>query len=592
MKSKKGDRSQESVATRKAAPAKQRAGGAGVSDRAKWGMAVAAAMLALYFAYSPVMHTQFLFDDTNQQFALPSAGEPLSAWIGPVRPVLMFSYWTNVQISREDTFSYHLFNLVIHGLAAVFVFFVIRKLMEWAGTDSRPRNWLAAFGALVFLLHPLQTESVAYIAGRSESLSGMFAAGAIAAFLYRRSAAISWVEVAAVLMMFGAAVLSKEQAVVVPAVLLLTDFWWNPGFSLKGILRNWKLYGLMAVGAAAGVALFWNLIRGQGTGGTAGFSIKEFTWYQYLFTQFRSLWVYIGNFILPVNLNLDWDFPISRTIVDHGAVLGLIGLAALAGAAWYFRHRFRLAAYGFFLFLVLLLPTSSILPIKDPLADRRMYLPMIGLILIAIDFLGRLKVNRTSLMTTCGVVVLAAAGVTYARAAVWSDPVSIWEDTVRKSPGKSRAHFQLAQAYSEQGRFDRAVTEFEKAAEGQPPEFTLLLDWGLAYDGLHQPEKALAKFREAAASGLSGHDRAHASTQVGKIYADQKRWKEAMDAFNAAQAFDPGFAPTYAYKGFVHLANNDPAGAVPECQHALAVDKNFQPARDCLTMAAKMGGIR
>ena len=364
-----------------------------------YGAAALLAAVLLFMAYSPVMHTQFLFDDTNQQFALPSATEPLSAWIGPVRPVLMFSYWTNVQISREDTFSYHLFNLVIHGFAAMFVFLIIRRLMEWAGGDSRLHNVLAGFGALLFLVHPLQTESVAYIAGRSESLSGMFAVGAIAAFLYRRSAAVSWTGVAAVLLMFGAAVLSKEQSVVVPVVLLLTDFWWNPGFSLKGIFGNWRLYGLMAVGAVAGAALFWSLILGKGTGGSAGFGIKEFTWYQYLFTQFRSLWVYIANFVLPANLDLDWDFPISRTIVDHGAVIGLIGLAGLAAAAWYFRNRFRLAGYGYFLFLVLLLPTSSILPIKDPIADRRMYLPMIGLILIAVDFLGRLKVNRTTLTT-------------------------------------------------------------------------------------------------------------------------------------------------------------------------------------------------
>jgi tetratricopeptide (TPR) repeat protein len=420
----------------------------------------------------------------------------------------------------------------------------------------------------------------------------MFAAGAVAAFLYRRSTAISWTGVAAVLLMFGAAVLSKEQAVVVPVVLLLTDFWWNPGFSLKGILGNWRLYGLMAVGAAAGVALFWSLILGRGTGGTAGFGIKEFTWYQYLFTQFRALWVYIGNFVLPANLNLDWDFPISRTIVDHGAVIGLIGLAGLAAAAWHFRNRFRLAGYGFFLFLVLLLPTSSILPIKDPLADRRMYLPMIGLILIAIDFLARLKVNRTTLTATCGVIVLIATGATYARATVWSDPVSIWEDTVSKSPGKSRPHFQLAMTYYDQGRFDLSVAEFEKAAEGEPLEFPMLLDWGLAYDGLHQPEKALAKLRQAVAAGTSPRDRAHASTQVGKVYAGQMKWKEAMDAFNEAQATDPNFPATYAYKGLVHLANNDPAGAIPECQHALTLDKNFQPARDCLATAAKMGGSR
>lgn len=547
--------------------------------------AAAVASLVLIWAYSPVMHTGFLFDDTNQRFARPEASDPLRAWIGPVRPVLMFSYWLNVQISSQDTFSYHLVNLAIHAIAAILVFFVIRRLMEWAGTDPSSRAWMAGFGALLFLFHPLQTESVAYIAGRSEALSGMCAAASIALFVYRRSEAISWTEVPLVLLAFGAALLSKEQAVVVPAVLLLTDYWWTPGFSFKGIVRNWKLYALMAAGGLAGVALFWKMILGAGTNGSAGFGIRDFTWYQYLFTQFRALFVYIANFVLPLNLNLDWQFPISRTILDHGSIAGLAVLAGLTLAAWHYRVRFRLASYGWFLFLVLLLPTSSILPIKDPVADRRMYLPMIGLILIAIEFLGRWKVERKTVAALCGCILVVMTGLTHARAMVWSDAVTLWEDTVAKSPGRSRPHFQLAMAYYDQGKFDRAVAEFEKAAALEKPDVQLLLDWGLAYDGLHQPEKALDKLRQAAALEPT----AHVYTQIGKVYADHRQWKEAMEAFGTAERLDPAYPATYAYKGLVHLANNDPAGAIPECRHALELDSRFQPARECLATAARMG---
>ena len=88
------------------------------------------------------------------------------------------------------------------------------------------------------------------------------------------------------------------------------------------------------------------------------------------------IFAYIFNFLLPVNLNADWDFPISRTLFEQGAVFVLSCLLALAALAWHYRRRFPLAGYGYFVFLVLLAPTSSILPIKDPIADRRMYLPM------------------------------------------------------------------------------------------------------------------------------------------------------------------------------------------------------------------------
>ena len=94
---------------------------------------------------------------------------------------------------------------------------------------------------------------------------------------------------------------------------------------------------------------------------------------------------------------------------------------------------------------------------------------------------------------------------------MWSDPILLWEDTARKSPDKIRAHFQLAFAYFDQGRYDLAVKEFQETANRKPPTADLLLDWGLAYDGLNQPAKALEKLRQAAAVEPT----AHIYTQIG-----------------------------------------------------------------------------
>ena len=215
-----------------------------------WVLGVVGAAVVVFWAYAPAMHGEFLFDDNVLPFSLPNAAAPLSAWIGQIRPVLMFTYWINSRLSGEDPFSYHIFNVILHCLTSLLIFPMVRRLLEWSGAPASLRNLLAGFAALVFLLHPAQTESVAYLAGRSESLSALLAAAAFTVFLYRRQTAVSWVTVAAIIALFGAALLSKEQAVVLPALLLLTDYWWNPGFSFKGIRRNWKLYLPMALGAA------------------------------------------------------------------------------------------------------------------------------------------------------------------------------------------------------------------------------------------------------------------------------------------------------------------------------------------------------
>ncbi|MEO8596212.1 MAG: tetratricopeptide repeat protein [Candidatus Solibacter sp.] len=549
-----------------------------------WVGVALAALIALFWAYAPTMNTGFLFDDAKQRFAMTAAKDPLSEWIGPVRPVLMLTYFINTRISPADTGSYHLFNVLIHALCGLLIFFVIRRILALAALPAKSHTPLALFGALLFLFHPLQTESVAYISGRSDALCGLFGAAAFAAFLYRKSPAISWGSVIVVVLLFAAAVLTKEQAVILPALFLLTDLWWNPQSPLAAVRANWKLYAVLAVGAGAGLALFWSLILGIGTGNSAGFALKDFTWYQYLFTQFRVLVTYPINFVFPANLNADWDFPISHTILEHGALFYLVFLLACAALALRYRRGFALSGYGFFVFLVLLVPTSSILPIQDPIAERRMYFPILGLILIAIDLLRRLKMEPKALAALAGAIVLVAAFATHARAEVWSDSVKLWQDVAEKSPRKFRPHFQLAFAYYELGQYQRAVEEFEKTAAIQKPTPDMLVDWGLAYDGLNQPDKALEKFRQAAAMEPS----AHAWTQIGYIYAKQSRWKEAMDAFDAAEKVDANFPAIWMYRGQVALATNQPAAAIQLFQRALELDSGQAPARDGMQQAQRL----
>ena len=194
----------------------------------------------------------------------------------------MFTYFLNTRISLQDTTSYHVFNLVIHALAALFIFPVLRRLLEWAGIAELERTPWAVFGAVLFLLHPLQTESVAYISGRSDALSGMLAIASFGLYVNRPAAAITWGRAAAVLALFAAASLAKEQAIVLPALFLLTDLWWNPESLVRATRANWRLYAILPAGAVAGLAIFWKSILGIGTGGAAcsltGGSTRSWHW--------------------------------------------------------------------------------------------------------------------------------------------------------------------------------------------------------------------------------------------------------------------------------------------------------------------------
>jgi tetratricopeptide (TPR) repeat protein len=537
-----------------------------------YAIALLAGLFAAFQVYAPALHGPFLFDDTYLPMNVPSwMNSPLSNWISGVRPLLMLSYWTNYQSAGSDTAQYHAWNVFFHFLNVTLVYFVVRKLLQFAAAPPI----FALFAAGLFLLHPLQTEAVSYIAGRSDSLSTVFFLAAFALFLYRRSQAITWPVAAGILVLFGAAMLTKENTVVLPALLLLTDYFWNPGFSFEGIRRNWRLYAPMAVGGVIGLIGVFRILGGADS---AGFQTKFFTWYEYLFTQFRVFFTYLRLFIFPIGQTVDYDIPVSHSLLDHGAIFGLVGILVLIGAAVYFHRRYPLAAYGFLIFAIILAPTSSIIPIKDPISERRIYLPMIGLLLIAIDAIRRLKIGRQALAASLGAVLLLAGIATYQRNIVWSGAVPLWEDAVKKSPRKARAHFQLAYAYYTENRCQEADQGYQKVAELEKPDYRLLLDWALADNCLNRHEAALQKFQQAAALEKT----AHVYTQIAMMHAKMGKTEEAFQALATAQALDPSFDVTYLYRGQLLAGMNNLPAAEQEYRRALAANPNNQQAIELL----------
>ncbi|MEO7650020.1 MAG: hypothetical protein ABIZ80_06100, partial [Bryobacteraceae bacterium] len=437
---------------------------------------------------------------------------------------------------------------------------------------------LALFSGALFLLHPVQTEAVAYIAGRSDCLSTLFFFGAFALFLYRKSEAVTWPAAAGVLAIFVLAIGSKENTIVLPAVLLLTDYFWNPGFRLEGIRRNWKLYVPIATGALAG-AIF--VLRRIGRADSAGFGIKDLKPIEYFYTQCRVLFSYLRLFLLPAGQTVDYDYAISQTPLEHGAAVGLLLLIAITGSAIYYRKRFPLAAYGWLLFLILLAPTSSFVPIRDPIAERRLYLSMLGLLLIAAEFLGRIRVSNAVLSAgLCGIVAVAGAA-SFSRNHVWSGPIPLWEDAVFKSPGKARAHFQLAYAYYEAGRCQEALGHYQKVSQLEKPDYRLLVDWALAYNCLELPREAMAKLEEAAALEKT----AHVYALIGMIYGKERKQAEALQALDKAIAIDPSFDMSYVYRGNVFQTADDWEAAAREYRRGLEINPSNQVARDALNRA-------
>jgi Flp pilus assembly protein TadD len=539
-----------------------------------WAAGLAGLILA-FVVYDPALNAGFVFDDRFLPFFAPNLSSNLADWVGSIRPLLMFSFWLDFVLGGgANPYLFHATNVVFHVLTSILVALIAAKILDWAGVAGRMRATLAVFSGALFLLHPLETESVAYVASRSENLSVLFYYAAFALFVYRKTDSMTILRAVAIVALFGAAVATKEHTLTLPLLFLLTDFFWSRG----GIRKNAILYVLLAVSGAIGAVFVLRVLRAANT---AGFALQGLSPLDYFFTQCRVLWIYVRMFVLPFGQNVDPDIPVSTGLIDHGAIFGLVALLAVVAAAWIYRKRFPLAAFGVFVFLLLIAPTSSFVPIRDVLAERRLYLPFVGLIFIALEFLRRIDLRQAAWVST-GILAVCAV-LTYQRSEVWASPLALWEDSVAKSPAKYRPRFQLAYAQFELSHCAESAQSYEQASRLGPVDDQLLIDWALALDCANRPDEAVAKLRQA----LQFRPSAHVYSQIGMIYAKRGRTQEALSALDEAEKLNPRYEMIYVYRGNIALQAGDRAGALREYQHAVDVNPSNQAARDALLRVSR-----
>lgn len=547
--------------------------------RLTW-LALLATLVAVVVVSLPALSGPFLFDDLYLPFLVPQfRSQPLSVWLvnAHTRFVLVFTYWLNYQVSgASSTFGYHLVNVLLHYLNGILVYLVVSGVVRRQPAAESQGRLLPAFAALLFLLHPLQTESVSYVAGRSETLSATFCLAALAIFLSQKTTVISTRAAIAVLALVGLACLTKEHSLAILPLLLLTDYYWNPGFSMRGIRGNRKLYLPVAIaGLLAGAFIARTLHLSK----SAGFGMPELKWYEYFFTQCRVIWIYIRLFVFPFGQNLDHDVPLSRSLLsDSAALAGFLALAALVLLAWYQRRRYPLVSYGVLTLLILLAPTSSFIPLRDPLAEHRLYLPFLGFLFVTVGLLQHAQSHRAAMAAALVLLLAVAAGLSFARNRLWGDAVAMWQDSISKSPRKVRPRFGLAYALYESGRCSEAVAEYAAAARLETPQYELLVDWGLALDCADRRQEAAAVFERAAAL----QETAHVDALIAMEHAKDGHLPQALALLDRAAAIDPSFEITFLYRGNVYALMGERQKAAADFRRVLALNAGNAAAREAL----------
>jgi tetratricopeptide (TPR) repeat protein len=484
------------------------------ASRTRWRAALAAVLLAAVNAavYARSLDVPFIFDDItsipenpNIQTLWPpwrSMSPPPQLGAAGGRPLVGLSLAVNYALGGLDVRGYHVFNLLVHVLAALALWGVAARTLASPRVGGRFGGRGAAFAvALVWSVHPLLTEPVAYVVQRTELLMGLFYLLTLYASLRAWDAARpAWWEAAAV----GACALGmacKEVMVSAPLMVAVHDLLLRGEPWRALVRRRRRLYLGLAATWAVLIAILAGGAQVKGAlGGAAAISPLAYLW-----LQAKAVVHYLRLTLFPHPLRLAYDWTVPGLL--EGLPHALLVLSLLAGALLARRTRPWLTFAACWVLLILA-PTSSVLPLStETLAERRMYLPSAAVVAVAVvgarAALLRLAGPRDgSVFLPAAVAAVALAvgalgGLSWRRLGDYRSVLAIWTDTVAKAPRSPTAHNNLGMALAVAGRVDEALGHFRQALALDPvrPTSHYNIGFTLTHQGHH--DEAIGYLREA-----------------------------------------------------------------------------------------------
>lgn len=510
-----------------------------------WAGCVLAIAAAASLVYSNSFHASFHFDDLAAIVETRLPRDPLEwgpVWRSvPTRFLLAISFALNYQAGGLEVFGYHLVNLLVHIAAGLASFWLVRLILRAHRLKEAnlPGMPLALFTALVFVVHPIQTQSVTYIVQRGESMASLFYLLSLAMYLAARESRgrARGAFMVGALAASVAGLFSKEIVASLPGAILLADLLLLERDTARR--RAVRLLPFVALVACHAILV----ARAWGTEARVGDSFGQETLgpWQYLLTQVHVLPRYLRLLAIPTGQNLDYDFPISRTLWEPSTLAWFGALAALASLAVAMTRRAPLVAFCLLWFFLTLGITSSIVPITDVIFEHRLYLAVLGFALLLAW--GALRAVRASGLRSDGwawgalaLVVLGYAWAAHRRNLVWRDEVSLWSDCAAKSPRKARAVHNLGVALVGANRFADAVPVLRRAIGLRPSAGRAHYSLGQALRELGDLEGAEREYAEAVA--LEPGD-SFAHNNLANVFMMKGRYESALAEYDAALRTDP-----------------------------------------------------
>lgn len=577
-----------------------------------WIIHLALVALLGLLAYSNTFDVPFLFDDYDNivnnpiiqekgYFLSPSKADGFLKYDDfKSRFVGYLSFAVNYGLHGLDVTGYHAINLAVH-IASAFLVYLIALLTFRTPRMKESRaaagaGHIALLSALLFVSHPVQTQAVTYIVQRFASLVTFFYLASLACYITARLSEKSTPRVSFYVLSVLSAVLAmktKENAFTLPLAATLYEWVFFRGEFKQRFLRLAPLLATMLIIPFTYISL----------DGPAGEIIKDLdnttraqdmSRADYLLTEFRVIVTYIRLLFIPLNLNLDYDYPVYHSFFEPPVFLSFLFLACILGLGGYLLGRSRtgdgagrLAAFGVFWFFLTLSVESGVIPLHV-IFEHRVYLPSAGVfwavstgayLLISSLRSRRARAMAVSFMTLVPLVLSFAS---YERNTVWGTKRSLWEDVISKSPNKARGYTNLGNAYHAEGEIDRAVEHFRIALRLEPDNEVTHFNLGNAYRDKDMPEQAIEQYLTAV---RLRPDYADAHNNLGNAYRAFGRTDKAIEHLLISIKHKPGNVEAHYNLGNALRSEGMTDRALEQYGKALSINPNYVQAHNNIAAA-------
>ncbi|HUJ45416.1 MAG TPA: tetratricopeptide repeat protein, partial [Opitutaceae bacterium] len=601
-------------------------------------------VFSAFAVYANSFSGSFIFDDLLSIPQNPTIRSLLTSLTPPGggvtvtgRPLLNLSFALNYALSGDQVWSYHALNLLIHILSGLTLFGIVRRTLALvgrvvpnppgAGSDRSDRRvgdnapylsiagdaaWLAFAVALLWTLHPLQTESVTYIVQRAESLMGLFYLLTLYCFIRAATDAESgfpnhkdietqsrseriqvlavpfclcgakqwigcWSVLAFVACLLGMA--TKEVMVTAPVLVFLYDRTFVAGTFRDAWRRRWRVHLALS---ATWIPLTGLVLHAANRGGTAGFGVGVSFW-TYAPTQFQAVSHYLWLSAWPHPLIADYGAKWVQSVADWAPYAVVVVLLA-AGTLMALSRRPRLGFLGAWFFAILA-PTSLVPGARQTLAEHRMYIALAPVVVLAVlggyAWLGR----RGRL-----VLVLVAAGLgwmTFQRNAVYQSDEAMWREAVAERPGNVAARNNYGNVLAQAGRREEALAQYAEAIRLEPDDAEAYYNTGNALKRLGRLPEAIAHYEQALRVNPNMPD---AQTALGSALEDAGRGDEAIAHYEQALRLDPHFTDAHNDLGLALAAAGRLPEAIAHYEQALQINPALADVHNNLGSALRAAG--